>query len=127
VAVNSFTSSLLHNKPNLNNAKGEQIVLRNDICALIQLRITKKRVADKTNEDNWKDTVRVEERGVTRIIVRFDGYSGRFVWHCHTLGACHQRDDAALRDHFWVSSRNSQKQLARSRGKLDPPGEANSG
>ncbi len=37
------------------------------------------------NEAGWKDTVRVESRGVTRIIVRFDGYSGRFVWHCHTL------------------------------------------
>jgi spore coat protein A, manganese oxidase len=37
------------------------------------------------NEAGWKDTVRVEARGVTRIIVRFDGYAGRFVWHCHTL------------------------------------------
>ena len=37
------------------------------------------------NEGGWKDTVRVEGRSVTRIIVRFDGYGGRFVWHCHTL------------------------------------------
>jgi spore coat protein A len=37
------------------------------------------------NENGWKDTVRVEGRPVTRIIVRFDGYGGRFVWHCHTL------------------------------------------
>lgn len=37
------------------------------------------------NEAGWKDTVRAEPRGVTRIIVRFDGYTGRFVWHCHTL------------------------------------------
>jgi spore coat protein A len=37
------------------------------------------------NESGWKDTVGVEGRPVTRIIVRFDGYGGRFVWHCHTL------------------------------------------
>jgi hypothetical protein len=42
-------------------------------------------VAPAANEAGWKDTVRVEARGVTRIIVRFDGYSGRFVWHCHSL------------------------------------------
>jgi spore coat protein A len=22
---------------------------------------------------------------VTRIIIRFEGYPGRYVWHCHTL------------------------------------------
>jgi spore coat protein A, manganese oxidase len=42
-------------------------------------------VPPAANEAGWKDTVRVEPRGVTRIIVRFDGYSGKFVWHCHTL------------------------------------------
>ena len=42
-------------------------------------------VLPSANEAGWKDTVRVESRSVTRIIVRFDGYSGRFVWHCHTL------------------------------------------
>jgi spore coat protein A, manganese oxidase len=42
-------------------------------------------LAPKAHEAGWKDTVRVESRGVTRIIVRFDGYAGRFVWHCHTL------------------------------------------
>jgi FtsP/CotA-like multicopper oxidase with cupredoxin domain len=41
--------------------------------------------APAAHEAGWKDTVRVESRGVTRIIVRFDGYPGRFVWHCHTL------------------------------------------
>jgi spore coat protein A, manganese oxidase len=22
---------------------------------------------------------------ITRIVVRFEGYSGRYVWHCHIL------------------------------------------
>jgi len=37
------------------------------------------------NEAGWKDTVRAESGAVTRIIVRFEGYAGRYVWHCHNL------------------------------------------
>jgi spore coat protein A len=33
----------------------------------------------------WKDTVRVDPNFITRIIVRFDGYRGRYLWHCHIL------------------------------------------
>ncbi len=33
----------------------------------------------------WKDTVRADPGMVTRIIAKFEGYSGRFVWHCHNL------------------------------------------
>jgi spore coat protein A len=37
------------------------------------------------NELGWKDTVRVDQGTVTRIIVPFHGYAGRYVWHCHIL------------------------------------------
>jgi spore coat protein A, manganese oxidase len=37
------------------------------------------------NEMGWKDTVRVDPQTVTRIIVPFEGYAGRYVWHCHNL------------------------------------------
>ena len=36
-------------------------------------------------EAGWKDTVRCDPGMATRIIVRFDGYPGRYVWHCHLL------------------------------------------
>jgi spore coat protein A, manganese oxidase len=36
-------------------------------------------------EMGWKDTVRAFPGAVTRIIVRFDGYAGRYAWHCHLL------------------------------------------
>jgi spore coat protein A len=36
-------------------------------------------------ETGWKDTVRAHSNMVTRIIVRFEGYPGRYVWHCHVL------------------------------------------
>jgi len=36
-------------------------------------------------EAGWKDTVRVPSGTLTRIIVPFRGYPGRYVWHCHIL------------------------------------------
>lgn len=41
--------------------------------------------APEPAEAGWKDTVRVDPGTVTRIIVRFEGYTGRYVWHCHLL------------------------------------------
>lgn len=37
------------------------------------------------NESGWKDTVRADPGMVTRIIIRFEGFAGRYVWHCHIL------------------------------------------
>jgi spore coat protein A, manganese oxidase len=37
------------------------------------------------NEAGWKDTVRAHSSMVTRIIIKFEGYAGRYVWHCHNL------------------------------------------
>jgi spore coat protein A len=37
------------------------------------------------NEAGWKDTVRADSQMVTRIIVPFTGFTGRYVWHCHIL------------------------------------------
>lgn len=36
-------------------------------------------------EAGWKDTVQALPEMITRIIVRFEGYAGRYVWHCHVL------------------------------------------
>jgi spore coat protein A, manganese oxidase len=41
--------------------------------------------APEPNEMGWKDTVRAQPHTVTRIIVHFEGYTGRYVWHCHNL------------------------------------------
>jgi spore coat protein A len=37
------------------------------------------------HERGFKDTIRAHSLMVTRIIVRFEGYAGRYVWHCHVL------------------------------------------
>jgi spore coat protein A len=42
-------------------------------------------VLPQPGEAGWKDTVRADAGMITRIIVRFDGYAGRYMWHCHIL------------------------------------------
>jgi spore coat protein A len=50
-----------------------------------QIRFTGPPVPPDPAEAGWKDTVRAEPGMVTRIIARFEGYPGRYVWHCHIL------------------------------------------
>jgi spore coat protein A len=49
------------------------------------LRTVGDRVAPEPNELGWKDTVQAHSGSITRIIVNFEGYAGRYVWHCHVL------------------------------------------
>lgn len=37
------------------------------------------------NESGWKDVVQCPPGVVTRIIVRFEGYTGDYLYHCHIL------------------------------------------
>jgi spore coat protein A len=37
------------------------------------------------NEAGWKDTAVVNPGDVLTIVVRFEGYTGRYVFHCHML------------------------------------------
>jgi spore coat protein A len=49
------------------------------------MRVMGPRLPPEPFEAGWKDTVRAEPGFITRIIVRFDGFVGRYVWHCHVL------------------------------------------
>jgi spore coat protein A len=42
-------------------------------------------VSPEADETGWKDTVRAQPGMITRIVARFDGWRGRYVWHCHVL------------------------------------------
>ena len=37
------------------------------------------------HEMSWKDVVQCPPQTVTRIIIPFEGYAGRYLWHCHIL------------------------------------------
>jgi spore coat protein A len=42
-------------------------------------------LAPDANEMGWKDTVQCPPGMITRIIMRFEGYTGRYLYHCHIL------------------------------------------
>ncbi|HEX7836279.1 MAG TPA: multicopper oxidase domain-containing protein [Kofleriaceae bacterium] len=42
-------------------------------------------ILPEPGELGWKDTVQAHPESITRIIVRFEQYTGRYVWHCHVL------------------------------------------
>ncbi|HEX2961119.1 MAG TPA: multicopper oxidase domain-containing protein [Ignavibacteriales bacterium] len=48
-------------------------------------------IAPAEDERGWKDTVKCPGGFITRIIVRFDGFPGKFVYHCHILD--HEEND----------------------------------
>jgi spore coat protein A, manganese oxidase len=41
--------------------------------------------APAANEQGWKDIVQCPPGMVTRIIVKFEGFTGNYLYHCHIL------------------------------------------
>jgi spore coat protein A len=54
------------------------------------------------SEAGWKDTVRADPGMVTRIIARFEGFPGRYVWHCHIL---EHEDNEMMRPYDVIAAR----------------------
>jgi spore coat protein A len=42
-------------------------------------------VLPEPNESGWKDIVKCPAGMITRIIVRFEGFPGKYLYHCHIL------------------------------------------
>ena len=49
------------------------------------MRFTAPAMPPSPSDSGWKDVVRADPGLVTRIIVPFEGFTGRYVWHCHLL------------------------------------------
>jgi len=49
------------------------------------LRYTGPLLQPAAHEMGWKDVVQCPAGMVTRIVIPFQGYAGRYVWHCHIL------------------------------------------
>jgi len=92
------------------------------------LRYTGPALPPAAQEAGWKDTVRTDPDTVTRIIVRFEGFTGRYVWHCHLL---EHEDNEMMRPYEVVakqapsaappstnSKRNVGGRLCRTKGRL---------
>jgi spore coat protein A, manganese oxidase len=59
-------------------------------------------IPPEPNEAGWKDTVRADPGMITRIIIPFQGYPGRYVWHCHIL---EHEDNEMMRPYEIVAAR----------------------
>jgi len=59
--------------------------------------------APKPEETGWKDTIQVPPGTMTRIVVPFHGYAGRYVWHCHVL---EHEDNEMMRPYEIVAPAN---------------------
>jgi spore coat protein A, manganese oxidase len=57
----------------------------NDYFINKKLRFTGDRILPDPNEMGWKDIVQCPSGTVTRIIVQFEGYPGKYLYHCHIL------------------------------------------
>jgi len=49
-------------------------------------------------ESGWKDTVLLNDRETVEILIRFDGYRGRYLMHCHKL----EHEDQGMMTNFEV-------------------------
>jgi spore coat protein A len=50
-----------------------------------RVRYTGPAIPPRPHETGWKDVIQCPPETVTRILVPFKGYAGRYVWHCHIL------------------------------------------
>ena len=50
-----------------------------------KLRYLNEAMKPEPQEQGWKDVVQCPPGMITRIIVRFEGYAGKYLYHCHVL------------------------------------------
>ena len=62
-----------------------QTISTDDYLADSKLIPTGPALPPAAHEQGWKDVVQCPPDTVTRIIVPFQGYAGRYLWHCHIL------------------------------------------
>jgi len=68
------------------------------------------RVPPSPNEAGWKDTFACHPAQITRVITRFEDYTGRYPYHCHIL----EHEDHEMMRQFQVLPAKTRRS--------DPPG-----
>ncbi|MGG3563971.1 multicopper oxidase [Neobacillus rhizosphaerae] len=66
-----------------------------------QIKFTGAPMLPDLGERSWKDTVKCPPGHITRIIIPFSPYTGRYVWHCHML---EHEDYEMMRPYFILPS-----------------------
>jgi spore coat protein A, manganese oxidase len=50
-----------------------------------KVRFTAAATPPEPHELGWKDTIQCPDSMITRVIVKFEGYTGKYLYHCHIL------------------------------------------
>ena len=50
-----------------------------------RLKFLAEAILPESHESGWKDVIQCPPGMITRIIVRFEGYTGKYLYHCHIL------------------------------------------
>jgi spore coat protein A len=56
-----------------------------DFLKTNKIRYTGEPVPPDASEAGWKDTIQCPDSTVTRVIVHFEGFPGKYLYHCHIL------------------------------------------
>jgi spore coat protein A, manganese oxidase len=97
-----FDPSRINARPKLGST--EIWELASDVHHPVHIHLVKFKVLSRNGGEppptdaGWKDTVDLRPGEVARVILRFDGYKGRYVFHCHNL----EHEDMMMMANFEV-------------------------
>lgn len=87
----SFDPNRVDIRPKLNVPEIWRITNSSGMAHPFHMHLSMFQVLDRSGvppgpgEAGWKDTVRVDPGKSVRVITKFTGYTGRYVYHCHNL------------------------------------------
>lgn len=87
----AFDPDRIDIKPRLGDTEVWTFRNNSDTAHPMHVHLVRFQVLDRSNlqpspgELGWKDTVRVDPSRTVRVIMRFEGFTGRYMYHCHNL------------------------------------------
>src|SRR5215213_8276724 len=97
-----FSPSRIDARPELGST--EIWELATDVHHPVHIHLVKFKVLSRNGrkplptDAGWKDTIDLRPREVARVLARFDGYRGKYVFHCHNL----EHEDMMMMANFEV-------------------------
>lgn len=86
-----FDAGRIDIKPRLGTTEAWTFINESSSVHPMHVHLVRFQILERSNmqlspaELGWKDTVRVDPSARVRVIMRFEGYSGRYMFHCHNL------------------------------------------
>lgn len=86
-----FDSGRIDIRPRLGGTEVWTFVNQSFFVHPMHIHLVQFQILDRSNlrlsagEMGWKDTVRVDPSARVRVIMKFEGFAGRYMYHCHNL------------------------------------------